>query len=168
MADATPRLGFPYLHAGQAQKEVWHNEALMLADILVQAKAESAALSAPPASPAEGMCWVVGPSPSGDWAGKAGMLACWTGGGWRFVAPRAGMCVWVEDEEMDYRHDGSGWSKAPLRADGLYLAGQKVVGERQAGIAEPSGGSNVDVEARTAILAILNALRNHGLIDEIV
>lgn len=164
MPDATPRFGFPFLHAGQAQKEVWHNETLMLADMLVQAQAVSASLSTPPANPAEGACWIVGDAPTESWSGKAGTIACWSGGGWRFVSPRAGTAVWVEEEQADYRHDGSGWSKGPVRSDGLYLSGLKVVGERQAEIAAPTGGSSVDAEARTAILAILNVLENHGLI----
>jgi len=39
-----------------------------------------------------------------------------------------------------------------------------VVGVQQAAIAEPSSGDTVDGEARTAIDAILAALRSHGLI----
>lgn len=166
MPDVTPRLGFPYLHAGQAQKEVWHNEALMLADMLVQAGAVSASLSAPPVTPEEGACWIVNESPTGSWAGKAGLIACWTSGGWRFASPRPGMTVWVEDDEVDYRYDESGWRKASVRGDGIYFSGLKVVGERQPEIAAPTGGGSVDAEARTAILAILNAMRNHGLIAE--
>lgn len=164
MSDATPRLGFPFLHAGQAQKELWHNEALILADILVQAQAVSASLSVPPPAPAEGTCWIVGESPTGSWSGMAGMIACWTAGGWRFASPRTGMSVWVDEEEADYRYDGSGWNKGPLRSDGVYFSGMKIIGERQPEIAAPAGGSNIDAEARAAILAILNALENHGLI----
>src|SRR3546814_12942418 len=37
----------------------------------------------PPQTPAPGECWIVGDAPSGDWAGWAGALACWTHGGWR-------------------------------------------------------------------------------------
>src|SRR3546814_17529812 len=81
--DVTPRFGFPYLYAGQAQKEVFHNEALILADLLVQAYAKSADQMVPPQTPAPGECWIVGDAPSGDWAGWAGALACWTHGGWR-------------------------------------------------------------------------------------
>src|SRR3546814_17454258 len=64
--DVTPRFGFPYLYAGQAQKEVFHNEALILADLLVQAYAKSADQMVPPQTPAPGECWIVGDAPSGD------------------------------------------------------------------------------------------------------
>jgi hypothetical protein len=39
-----------------------------------------------------------------------------------------------------------------------------VVGPQAAAIADPDGGAVVDGEARTAIAAILAALRSHGLI----
>ena len=166
MSDATPRFGFPYLHSGQAQKEVYHNEALVLADMLMQAHALSAALSDPPVSPLPGECWIVADTPSGAWAGQSGTLACWSEGGWRFVAPQAGMRVRVEDDNLDYLHDGEGWSKGALRPDGVYLSGVRIVGAREPAISPPAGGTAVDSEARATILAILNVLENHGLIEE--
>jgi hypothetical protein len=39
------------------------------------------------------------------------------------------------------------------------------VGPRQPGIAPPAGGATLDVEARSAIAAILAALTAHGLIE---
>lgn len=48
MADGTDRLRLPLLTAGQAQKEVTHNEALLLLDLLVQASVQSAGLTSPP------------------------------------------------------------------------------------------------------------------------
>lgn len=164
--DATPRYGFPYLYAGQAQKEVYHNEALILADLLAHAQALSAVLSEPPATVLPGECWIVGDAPLGAWTGQPGALACWSEGGWRFIAPRAGMRVRVEDEGIDYIHDGEGWNKGALRPDGLYLSDVRIIGVQEPAISPPSGGSTVDGEARAAILAILNALQNHGLVEE--
>jgi hypothetical protein len=48
---------------------------------------------------------------------------------------------------------------------GLFIAGEQVVGSRAAAIATPSGGVNVDAEARAALSQILAALRQHGLIE---
>ena len=48
MADGTDRLRLPLLTAGQAQKEVTHNEALLLLDLLVHASVQSAGLTSPP------------------------------------------------------------------------------------------------------------------------
>ncbi len=94
MAETTDRLALPLLAAGQAQKEIFHNEALTFVDLLLQGAVEDHDVDDPPASPAAGQCWTVGASPSGDWTGRAGQVAGWTTGGWRFVLPRAGMTFW--------------------------------------------------------------------------
>jgi len=38
------------------------------------------------------------------------------------------------------------------------------VSERRAAIADPNGGGMIDAEARTALVSVLAALRDHGLI----
>ena len=72
--DATLRLGLPFLAAGQAQKELTHNEALALADASICAAVQGIAIDVPPANPALGQCWIVGATPSGAWAGRAHAL----------------------------------------------------------------------------------------------
>jgi hypothetical protein len=52
-----------------------------------------------------------------------------------------------------------------VRAASVLIDGQQVVGPRENAIDSPSGGSVIDGEARTTIEAILDALRNHGLIE---
>lgn len=162
--DRTDRLALPLLQAGQAQKEITHNEALTLIDALVQAAAESAELSTPPTSPAPGQCWIVAAPGDAAWTGHAGALACWTAAGWRFAPPVAGMRIWVADRGHAVVHDGAAWLDEPARADGFHVAGSRVVGVRQAAVGTPSGGAIVDTEARAAVGAILTALRAHGLI----
>ena len=49
--DITTRLKLPLLAAGQAQKEAWHNEALLLVDRLLAGVIEGAASATPPGSP---------------------------------------------------------------------------------------------------------------------
>lgn len=116
MTDMTPRLGLPYLLAGQAQKEITHNEALNLLDLLAQATVRDRTHSAPPASPALGDCHVVAAGASGAWSGKDGQIAAWYGG-WRFAAPRPGWSLWVEAERRALRWDGGGWAPVPDRGD---------------------------------------------------
>lgn len=158
------RLALPLLAAGQAQKELAHNEALLLLDMVTQAVVESADLTAPPASPAAGQCWIVAAAASGDWAGEEGAIAGWTGSGWRFVQPGAGWRAFVADRGHATRHDGVGWIDEEMRSDGYFVAGEQVIGARQPTIANPAGGATVDSEARTTLMAILAALRMHGLI----
>lgn len=160
----TDRLGLPLLAAGQAQKEVAHNEALLLLDMLCQPAVESADLSAPPGTPEPGQCWIVAATPTGDWSGMASALAAWTGNGWRFARPAPGWRAWVADRGGAMRFDGSQWADEEARGDGYFVGGQRVLAARQAAIAEPVGGASPDAEARAAIGAILAALRQHGLI----
>jgi hypothetical protein len=53
----------------------------------------------------------------------------------------------------------------PLRGSSLVLDGIQVVGTRRPAIPSPGGGATVDSEARTAISELLDALRDHGLIE---
>ena len=49
MSEATSRLNLPLMAAGQSQKEVTHNEALLRIDLLVQTTVMSGPQSTPPA-----------------------------------------------------------------------------------------------------------------------
>ena len=160
----TDRLALPLLAAAQAQKEVTHNEALMLLDATVQPVVVAVAPATVPASPSIGQCWIVGTAATGAWAGQDAALAVWTSGGWRFVAPFAGMHVYSLADDAPVRRTSGGWATGALTGVALSVGGQQVVGARRAAIADPSSGTTVDAQARTAIGAILAALRGHGLI----
>ena len=164
-SDATPRWALPQLFAGQAQKEVFHNEALARIDMLLHGAVESADEDAPPTSPDDGQCWIVADGASGSRFGQDGSVACWTGGGWRFAAPRVGLTLRVVDRGHMMYFDGSDWQDAAVRGDGFYVGGERVAGTRQPAIANPVGGSSIDSEARSSLVAILNAMRSHGLIE---
>jgi hypothetical protein len=164
MAETTARWALPLLHMGQAQKELFHNEALARLDMLLHGRVASADLPTPPASPGPGDCWIVAAGATGAWAGQEGAVAGWTEGGWRFVAPRTGLAMQVADRGHALIFDGAAWRDAAVRSDGLYYSENRVVGARTAAIADPSGGTVIDAGARAAIGAILGALRSHGLI----
>lgn len=142
---ASPRFGLPFLFAGQAQKEFFVNEAHALADALLHCAIEEIADS-PPTQPADGECWLVGPSPAGEWTGRAGMLAARQAGNWVFIAPRPGMRVLNRATGQDMRFTGA-WS-APGRPP------------------EPVGGDTVDIQARAAISRLLNALSLAGVLPD--
>ena len=119
---------------------------------------------APPASPAEGACWLVSPSPVAEWSNHAGAIAQWTLGGWRFVDPFEGLQVWQRSTGLMLRHNGGNWS-ADISAASLRIGGQQVVGPRIARISEPSGGAVVDTECRARLVELIAALQTHGLIS---
>lgn len=164
MTDTTPRLALPLLVPGQAQKEVFHNEALALVDLAVQASVETVGLDTPPDAPAIGSAWIVGPSPSGAWAGHPGALAGWTAGGWRFVAPREGMAAWDQASGEMARRVAGAWTLGTVTASRLVVGGVQVIGGQRPAIADPAAGAVVDAEARAAIASVLAALRAHGLV----
>jgi hypothetical protein len=105
----TLRLALPFLAAGQAQKHVTHNDALMDLDALVQLRVAARNMLSPPPAPAEGGIWLLGASPLGDWAGQGGHLAERRDSGWVFHVPRSGWVAWVEDEQVLLIYDGSAW-----------------------------------------------------------
>ncbi len=164
MVETSARLGLPLLVPGQAQKELFHNEALAAIDLALQASVVAIGLAAPPAAPVPGQCWIVGTAPTGDWSGQAGALAGWTAGGWRFVAPVEGMAVWDGSAGQVARRTGGVWVTGALTGARVVVGGTQVVGAQRPAIAAPAGGEIVDAQARATLAAVLGALRSHGLI----
>lgn len=139
----SPRFNLPLLYSGQAQKEVFVNEALTHLDSLLHCAIEGVA-DGPPASSSNGEVWLISNSPTGIWAGNSGALACREGGAWTYFPPRDGMRIVDRSTGQEMRFFQS-WQKADA-------------------IAEPSGGSTVDVEARSAIQSLILALQATGVL----
>lgn len=158
------RLNLPLLAAGQAQKEIAHNEALSLLEIATAPAVVSIDLPVPPVTPAIGMCWIVAAGASGAWAGQAGKIACRVEGGWRFLAPIDGLRAWIIDRELWASRRAGAWIVGIEPAVAIEIGGERVVGARQSAIPDPAGGTVIDDRARTSISAILSMLRKHGLI----
>ena len=104
----TPRLALPAIEAAQAQKHVIHNEALVLLDALTQLTVESRALTTPPASPAEGSCYVPASGATGAWSGWDGQIAVYSGG-WLRIVPVAGVKAWVRAERLTLTYEDGIW-----------------------------------------------------------
>jgi hypothetical protein len=165
MSEASARFDLPFIIPGQAQKEMFHNEALARIDAALHAVVEVPPLIQPPEVPEVGQSWILGSAPVGAWEGKADQLATWTAGGWRFVAPVPGMAVWCKSECVTLQWSGTGWTLGAIACRRIEVGGQQVVGDRQPAVPSPSGGTIIDAEARSAIAAITAALMSHGLID---
>ena len=143
----SPRFGLPFLAAGQAQKELFHNEALTLIDVLLHPVAIDIANDPQNLTPAPGDTWLIGDSPTGDWLDRGGQIAGWTDGGWRFLAPAERTNVFVDQRQKFAQYRNGIWEIANS-------------------IADPAGGSTIDTEARASIESILQALRIQGLIED--
>jgi hypothetical protein len=137
------RFGLPFLFPGQAQKEVYINEAHALVDALLQPVIEGVS-DTPPVYPQDGGCWIVGSTPTGAWAGHASEIACYQAGSWLFAPAVNHMRVFDRSSSV-YLHFNERWSLP-------------------ATVTAPSGGSTVDTEARAAITALIQALASGGAI----
>lgn len=160
----TTRLGLPLLAAGQAQKELTHNESLVLLDACVQGRVVAVGLDMPPEDPQLGQCWIVGAAPQQEWAGKPGQVAIWTESGWRFVAPIEGMRFWIGPVEGNILFTQGEW-RAGENHGRVFVEGVQIIGARATAIAEPAGGTVVDAEARQTLSTVLAVMREHGLIE---
>ncbi|MES2986902.1 MAG: DUF2793 domain-containing protein [Pseudomonadota bacterium] len=160
----TPRLALPLLAAGQAQKEMYHNEALARIDLTLHGNICAVGEEIPPEDPVPGQCWILGNAPTGDWNGHAMEVAGWTEGGWRFVSPCEGMRLWLGLDTGFATFSGGEW-RTGEEYGRVLVDGLQIIGPRGAAIVEPSGGVTVDAEARATILAVLNAMREHGLVN---
>ena len=109
----TSRLDLPLLLASQADKHVTYNEAMLALDVSTQLTVASRAISAPPAEPADGDCYIPKPPATGAWGGFGDQLIVFQNGGWHPVPAKAGWHGWVVDEAINIHFDGSTWHGVP-------------------------------------------------------
>ncbi|MET0588989.1 MAG: DUF2793 domain-containing protein [Novosphingobium sp.] len=100
-------------------------------------------LAAPPTSATEGDCWLVSASPTGAWTGHAGQIAAMQGGNWLYITPRDGMRMLDRSTGQDRRYVGA-W-------------------QQPASPSLPTGGTVVDIEARSAFAELVASLRQAGI-----
>ncbi|HEV2512218.1 DUF2793 domain-containing protein [Bosea sp. (in: a-proteobacteria)] len=120
----TPRLGLPLLAAGQAQKHVTHNDALMRLDALVHLVVASRTQTVPPVSPGETAAYIVPAGGTGVFAGHQDDLAIFEDDAWSFLDPRSGWQAWVSDEAEHHVWTGTQWRRSqPVSSLGAALWG---------------------------------------------
>jgi hypothetical protein len=127
---ATARLGLSLLSENQSSAEVTFNESIYILDALVQASAIDRIFDADSAAAVTGNVYLIhGGTPAGGdaWEGKLNNIAYYLTDTWKFVAPKEGMMIWVNDEDVWYYYTGSDWGVAPLKTDSI--SGHIVVPE---------------------------------------
>lgn len=97
---------------------------------------ENQTTDTPPGSPSVGVAYIIGPSPTGAWSGKAGQVAiCEVSSTWTYYVPANGWQAYDKALNAPYRHNGTSWVSA----------GGQLVGATTTGlVATPStttGGS---------------------------
>jgi len=109
VSDNSARLNLPYIAPSQAQKHVTVNEALQILDVLTQLSVVEIGALNPPSTPDAREVYVIGDTPTGDWAAHAGDLAYRSESGWLFIAPQAGWRAWDQTAERLSVFDGAAW-----------------------------------------------------------
>ncbi len=139
----TPRHSLPLLYPGQAQKEVFVNEALARLDAVAQ-PVVLASRAAPPPSHAAGDTYLVVEPATDEWSGQEDRLAISQETHWVFQSPFEGMRIY-DREQAAIRLWRDGWSDPQS-------------------VPDPAGGANIDTEARGAIATLLLCLRSLGIL----
>lgn len=106
----TPNLGLIELTNSQGQY-LNANETFAIIDALLGKVVIDKDLNTPPGSPSDGNTYIVGPTPTGLWAGQSNKIAFWSADAseWVFVTPREGWKFEPVDEDITYRYSGSAW-----------------------------------------------------------
>ncbi|MBV7255197.1 DUF2793 domain-containing protein [Pacificimonas sp. WHA3] len=162
MTDQTDSFSIPLLQAGQAQKDVTHNEAVLRLERWLAPRVKSRSLAVPPAAPDIGDAWVVAAGGAAQWAGHDGRIAEWRGR-WMYLSPPDGLLIWIEDEDALLMRKNGVWRDDGLPVDAISLRGTKLFAADPQPVVDPAGGGVIDVEARAAIAALLASLRGMGL-----
>jgi hypothetical protein len=85
--------------------------ALIGADASFMLKVENQTTNAPPASPAVGNAYIIGPAPTGAWAGQAGKVAvCNVAGAFTIYTPVAGDMVYDKALGINVAYSGTQWA----------------------------------------------------------
>ena len=106
---ATPNLALPELSQSQSSKEITHNQALRIIDVLLPiAVVQDKDLTTPPSHVA-GNLYIVAASATGSWASQDNKLAYSDGSSWYFITPKNKWTAYVADELKTYRYNGASW-----------------------------------------------------------
>lgn len=90
----TPKFQITELEASQSQPEVPVNLALRILEAMAQCIIVSKTATAPPGSPTDGDCYIVGASATGAWAAQDGKIAVYVSTRWIFVSPKIGFSAY--------------------------------------------------------------------------
>ncbi|HJD59257.1 MAG TPA: DUF2793 domain-containing protein [Rickettsia endosymbiont of Omalisus fontisbellaquei] len=107
----TNRLKLPLLYIGQAQKEITHNEALNLLDVLVNPVAQEININSPPTDLKIGKLYVIGLEPTGEFKDHKNKIAQRLENSWRFIKPQKWLEIAYSKDGTKYRFTGKEWEQ---------------------------------------------------------
>lgn len=113
-----PITGLPYQEANMLQTDVLQNEQLNYFAAWFGTVVQTVGDTAPPGSPVNGHCYIIGASATGAWAGKDKYLTVYRDG-WQFYAPKEGVRITNLDDGKIWTYSAGDWSEysIPVSAD---------------------------------------------------
>ena len=108
---------------GCAGRSIILHGALRLVDVALAAAVDGIGGNSPPASPADGQCFILGAAPTGAWAGHALAIAGYGAGGWRFVEAVAGLTAFDKASGQVAVFDGTAWTLGTVKGAKLMIGG---------------------------------------------
>jgi len=103
---STPLYGFPFVSEKQVLKYPTINNNFLGLETVISKLVQSMTLNSPPSHIA-GASYIIGTSPTGDWAGHAGKYAYSDGVSWHISSPFTGQTVRDGATEKTYRYNGT-------------------------------------------------------------
>lgn len=98
------------LAEAQANGHVTFNEAMYLFSVLTRRGVNSRTTTAQPGAPTNGDAYIIPTGATGtDWSGEDGKIGYYVESVWKFIPPKEGMSVHVNDEDLDVKYSGSAW-----------------------------------------------------------
>lgn len=105
-----PITGLTYQEIGMLQTDVLQNEQLNYFAAWFGAVVQTLGDTAPPGSPVNGHCYIIGASATGAWAGKDEYLTVYRDG-WQFYAPKEGATVSNLADGKTYKYLSAAWGE---------------------------------------------------------
>ena len=105
----TPVLDFEEMTDGNDGAEDIHNSNFRRAEVLFAQNVIDRDLTAPPGGESDGDCYIPAATATGLWAGLEGNPQIYQAALWKNVIPVLGMPMFVADEKVPIRWDGSAW-----------------------------------------------------------
>jgi hypothetical protein len=159
----TGRLKLPYILQAQAQKEVTHNQALNILDVLVNTVAQSI-IDTPPDTVNEGDIYIIGDNPQGIFDGNANRLAQFSEGSWSFYQPLNYMEVMVIEQTQKFTFVDNGW--VPIDSVGSTVSSSSKANQKNnENIAQATIKQwQEDLEIKGKIVTSKNVIPHHSLV----
>ncbi len=130
-SDFTPFFDIPLIAQGDLNTATVVREALIKVEQVLleldtgQLVVKSRSLTTPPSDPDNDDTYIVPSGATGAWSGNVGQLASYSGSEWRFLSPRNGWRVWVEDQgyaDFIYLSASNTWTGGPTGLSAIATA----------------------------------------------